>query len=393
MESTSQNEGGLDKTSQNMSTTPKKGPGRDPQLVSRDEMMARADEFIAAEREAEYRRFLESSDSDPRAAALAAAMDKESKGEALDVDRGHRDLTKMGGEAEPAAEVDGAAAVQPMVAAPKARPAERISTKGEDPLGDFVVRVDGKPMFKTVVDGQERLIPLEKARQELQISLAAGIRFDQARALKAQAEAELTRARSVHPAAARPAAPAIDDRKLASELVRSLVSEPEDKAAAKMAETFAAIRQSAAPQIDTASVMKLARDEAQKTIADERKKEAFGTGFEQFTKNYPDIAADSDLFKVADAKSDVIAAEHPDWAPHQIMDEAGKQTRAWMTSLGVTVKAAPTINTQGNQQRKQTLVPMPQPRSAAPAPAAEDSDENSPQAELAAIRKSRGQPY
>lgn len=388
-EPTQQTEGGLDKTSQNMSTTPKK-PGRDPQLVSRDEMMARADEYIEREREAEYKRFLESSDVDPRAAAMAAAMNKEAKGEALDIDRGHRDLTEMGGEAEPATEVDGAASVQPVAAPSKERPAERISTKGEDPLGEYVVRVDGKPMFKTVVDGQERLITLDAARRELQLSLAAGVRFEQAKGLKQQLEAKL-REVSTHPAAARPAAPAIDDRKLAAELVRSLVSEPEDKAAAKMAETFATIRQSAGPTIDVA---KLARDEVQKTIADERKKEAFGTGFDQFTKNYPDIAADSDLFALADKKSEVIGAEHPEWSPAQVMDEAGKQTRAWLTSIGAPArKVTQTEAVKGNQQRKQNLVPMPQPRSAAPAQAPEGQDDLSPQAELAAIRKSRGQPY
>ena len=295
---------------------------------------------------------------------------------------------------------DGAASVQPVDAADKkAREAVRISHKGEDPLGEFVVRVDGKPMFKTLVDGQEKLIPLEAARAQLQKHLAADIRLQQAaeqrRALEArekalQANEAAMRSRS-HPSAP---APAVDDRKLASELVRSLVSEPEDKAAEKMAEVFGKIRQAAAPAIDPASITTLVREEATRTIAAEREKEALGNGFNQFTKNYPDIAGDSDLFALADRKSEVIAAEHPDWSAAQIMDEAGRQTRAWLKSIGAPVKAVTqgAANT-GNQQRKQRLVPMPQPRSAAPAPAATDSEEDSPAARLAEIRKSRGQPY
>ena len=399
MTTAAQNEpGALDKDTGTQPNAAKR-PGKDPALVAREELLARADAHIEAERAAEHQRFIESADVDPRAAQLAAEMAREARGEptAADRDRGLPVNPEEGQEPELE---DGAASVQPVDAADKkAREAVRISHKGEDPLGEFVVRVDGKPMFKTLVDGQEKLIPLEAARAQLQKHLAADIRLQQAaeqrRALEArekalQANEAAMRSRS-HPSAP---APAVDDRKLASELVRSLVSEPEDKAAEKMAEVFGKIRQAAAPAIDPASITTLVREEATRTIAAEREKEALGNGFNQFTKNYPDIAGDSDLFALADRKSEVIAAEHPDWSAAQIMDEAGRQTRAWLKSIGAPVKAVTqgAANT-GNQQRKQRLVPMPQPRSAAPAPAATDSEEDSPAARLAEIRKSRGQPY
>jgi hypothetical protein len=388
MSNDAQNESvALDKDAAAASTASKK-PGRDPALAARDELMARADAHIEAERAAEHQRFLASADADPRAALLASEMDREARGLPTQADeqRGVAPET-----------VDGAASVEPV--ATNRREAQRISNKGDDPLGEFVVRVEGKPMFKTIVHGKERLIPLERARAELQ-KLGAGderLRAAAAQAADLKAREERIRAAEAqmsvrqHPSAQ---APAVDYRKLAGEAVRSLVSEPEDKAAERLAETFRQIGQAAqAPAVDVAALTRMAREEATRTIAAEREKEALGSGFDQFTKNYPDIAADSDLFALADRKSEVIAAEHPEWSAGKIMDEAGKQTRAWLTSIGAPVKTVTRENaTRGNQQRKQNLVPMPQPRSAAPAPQSEEADDNSPAATLAAIRKQRGQP-
>jgi hypothetical protein len=280
----------------------------------------------------------------------------------------------------------------------QAREAVRISHKGEDPLGEYVVRVDGKPMFKTLVDGKEQLIPLDRARAQLQKHLAADIRLQQASERQKQLEvreqsirnAEATLRNRQHPSAT---APAFDDMALATGLVRSLVSEPEDKAAAKMAETFKAIRQASGPQIDANALVQQAADVAVKTIVDRNNERALKTGFDKFVKDYPDIAGDSDLFNLADKKSEKIGAEHPDWEPAQIMNEAGKQTREWLKSIGAKVSSAPSANLQSNQQRKQNLVPMPQARTVRPAPAATETEDNSPAAVMAEIRKTRGQPY
>src|ERR1035437_153829 len=221
---------------------------RDPALKAREDLMARMDEQIIADRAEDDRKFFASADVDPRAAAMAAQMATEARGDALDVDRGHRDLMRAGGEgeAEPTRVVDGAASVQPADAAEaKAREATRISTKGEDPLGDYVVRVDGKPMFRTLVDGKEQFIPLDRARAQLQKHLAADIRLQQASERQKQLDAREQSIRNVEATfknRERPSAdaPAFDDDRMAVELVRSLVSEPEEKAAARMAQTFKA---------------------------------------------------------------------------------------------------------------------------------------------------------
>ena len=375
---------------------------RDPALKAREDLLARMDEQIIADRAEDDRKFFASADVDPRAAAMAAQMAKEARGDALDVDRGHRDLMREGGEgeAEPTQVVDGAASVQPADAAErKAREAVRISTKGEDPLGDYVVRVEGKPMFRTLVDGKEQFIPLDRARAQLQKHLAADIRLQQASERQKQLDAREQSLRNVeetfknrqHPSAQ---APAFDDDKMASELVRSLVSEPEDKAAARMATVFKAIRQASAPVLDRNALVREAAEVAVKTIADRDNSRALETGFTQFTKDYPDIASDSDLFNLADKKSETIALEHPNWGPAQIMNEAGRQTREWLKSIGAKAPSGgPNANLTANQQRKQNLVPMPQARSARPAPATDATTDESPQQTLRDIQKSRGQPY
>jgi hypothetical protein len=366
--------------------------GRDPNIEAREALMAALDARIIADRAEDDQKFFASADVDARAAALAAEHAKEARGEALDVDRGHRDLPS--GEAEATRIEDGAADVEPLNPAPAAKPAvreaQRISTKGEDPLGEYVVRVDGKPMFRTVVDGKERLIPLDHARQELQIGLAAKIRFDQANELKRQLEAKL-RAPVPTPRPATPAAPQIDDLALAQGLVRSLVSEPEDKAAAKMAETFKQIR-AAAPAVDVNALEQRASERALRTIAERDNQRALQSGLGRFKQDYPDIASDPDLFTLADRKTNDIAAANPSWTPEAVMLEAGKQTREWVTRLGG--KAHPSSQpTNNRQQRKETLVPMPQARSVRPAPAKAEETDNSPQGVLAELRKSRGQPY
>jgi hypothetical protein len=315
-------------------------------------------------------------------------MDAEARGEPIATDKGHRDLEVPAEEGTPIRTAP--------AAAPKAREAERISNKGDDPLGDYVTRVDGTPMFRTLVDGVERLIPLDSARAQLQKHLAADIRLQSAAERQRQLDAREAAIRQTEATLATrsqpPAQAVVDDRALAAGLVRSLVSEPEDKAVEKMAAAFSSIRQAQAP-IDTSAIAKAAAAEVRKEIAESATQKAYESGFSKFTSDYPDIAADSDLFNLADRKTDAIALEHPEWSPEQVMLEAGKQTREWMVRLGAPAKApAPNAQPSNRQQRKQNLVPMPQPRGVRPV-VAEDEPGQTPQDAMAEIRKARGQPY
>jgi hypothetical protein len=370
-------------------------PGKDPKLSEREALMAKIDAQIVASRVEDDKKFFASADVDPRAAALAADMAREARGEQTVAER-----VRAGDPT--AAVIEDADSGAGDAAEATAREAVRISNKGTDPLGEYVVRVEGKPMFKTLVDGKEVLVPLDRARAQLQKHLAADIRLQQVSERQKQLDAreqsirtvEATlKTRSAHPSAT---APVLDDQSLdteAVELVRSLVSEPEGKAAARLAKTLKSIRASQ-PQVDVGSIVKQASDEAVRTIAARDNDKALGDGFSQFTKDYPDIAGDSDLFALADRKTTAIAEENPTWTPGQVMLEAGKQTREWMKNLGVPVKGATPADAPNNrQQRKQNLVPMPQPRSVRPAPTEAEEGEQTPLNALAEIRKSRGQAY
>lgn len=385
-------------------------PKKDPKITEREELLARMDSRVDNMRAEEDKYFLASADVDPRAAALAAQMAKEARGEPIASDKGHRDDGASGGEGEqpePGTEYVEPVHAEEDDAAKRARAAVRISQKGEDPLGEYVVRVDGKPMFKTVVDGQEKLIPLESARTQLQKHLAADIRFEQAKQQRKELDARERSIRNVEAtlrarsAAAATPAPAANDEALdreAVEVVRSLVTEPEDKAAARLAKTFKAIRQAAATApVDPEAIANAAAERAVRTIAERDSQRALGEGLKTFTKNYPDIAGDSDLFNLADRKTDAIAQEHPDWSPEQVMMEAGKQTREWLRGLGGSTKEMKsnggTPPQNNRQQLKQRLTPMPTPRSAGGAAPKDDNAEDSPQAAVAAMRKARGQAY
>jgi hypothetical protein len=376
----------LDTTEDSASTPARKAPGRDPRLIERDELLASMDAKIEARRQEEHDQFLRSVDVDPRAAAFAAAMEKEAQGEGQELPVRKAPVPEVRAEA-----------IKPDAAEVAAAEAVRISNKGDDPLGDYVVRVEGKPMFKTLVDGKERLIPLNDARAQLQKHLAADIRLQTAAERQRQLDAREAAIRQTEATLATrsqpPAPAAVDDRALASGLVRSLVSEPEDKAVEKMAQVFKSLRQAPAP-VDANAIAKAAAAEVRREIAESENQKALQSGLSTFTKSYPDIAADSDLFNLADRKTETIASEYPEWSPEQVMLEAGKQVREWLTGLGAPAKVAPPAGqqTSNRQQRKQNLVPMPQPRSVRPVAAADEPGQT-PQEAMAEIRKSRGQLY
>jgi hypothetical protein len=234
---------------------------------------------------------------------------------------------------------------------------------------------------------------------QLQKHLAADIRLQQASDRQKQLDAREQSIRNVEATlktrVTQPVAPVVDDTALdneAVELVRSLVSEPEGKAAARLAKTLKTIRASQ-PQIDVNALEQRVAERVTKTTAAERHAAALHSGFDEFTKNYPDIAGDSDLFVLADRKTNDIAAANPNWTPAQVMNEAGKQTRDWLVSIGAKPKTTAPKSESTNQQRKQNLVPMPQARTVRPVTPKADEEDNSPQSIMAELRKSRGQPY
>jgi hypothetical protein len=389
-ESTSQSETSTVANGAGARKIPAKTPGPDPFVQSRDQMLADIDARIVEQRTREDQEFLES--ADPRAALLHQQMQDEAAGRQTSAER------RRAGEEERqehrAAErraMDEAVEVADQVT--------RIDDRGADPLADFVVQRNGKPMFRAVVDGRAVEMPLEEARANIQKNIAADWRLQEAanrrRELDAR-EAALQKREQ-----ARNQVTPVDTLDLdaeAADLVKVLVSAPEDVAAKRMAVTLKKIRQASAP-VDTNAIVSQAADVAVRTIAVRDDVQAKAVGFRKFQQDYADVANDPVLYSIADSRSDVIFAEHPDWTPEQIMLEAGKQTREWLEQKTGKKLVVPNAGrtqadaSRNRQETKQQLRPMPVSRTAIPAAEVDDGSDGSPQDALAEIRKSRGQSY
>lgn len=282
-----------------------------------------------------------------------------------------------------------------------------ISPAPADPLADYIVLNDGVPMFKTKVDGQEKLIPIENARAQLQKHVAAEIRLQQAAAEKraleqreaaiAEGEAKLAAKLKQLQEAPPSVKPDVSDQDLsdqAHQVVSSLFTGSEDEAVKSLTELLGKIRQAPGPQFDPNETVTQAVAAAKRELAAEqavkereRQQKDINSGFKKFSDDYPEIVENADLFRYADGLTDVIQSENPDWSPSEVMTEAGKRTRAWVESL--KAPAAPVPNND-RQNRKRNLTPMPQARMGTQERDPGEPPET-PQSMIDEIRAARGQ--
>lgn len=279
----------------------------------------------------------------------------------------------------------------------------------DDPLAEFIELNDaGEPMFRTVVNGQLQLIPLDRARAQVQKQESADQRLQSAHQWQTQLEqresavaareAQLKQSlETMHDQAAPPsqvdAGP--DDETLEGEarkLVKGLFTGSEDEAAAQLVELLKANRGAgtATPQVDPEQIAQQAVAAARQQLTAEQRESDVRSGFEQFEQDYPEIAADDQLFRFADSMTDAIVAEHPDWMPSKVMLEAGKRVREWVKSQRDEAASEQPDRPDDRQERKRQLRPIPRARQGVPeAEPAERPD--TPADMLADIRKSRGQ--
>ena len=329
---------------------------------------------------------------------------------------------------------DGAASREAMHKQPAQQPQDLPKDLQGDPLADFIVMNGAVPMVKAKVNGEERLIPLSDAKRQVQIGVAAEVRMQNAaqaekildeRANKLTAgEAALSarmRTMQSQPAIPRKQPADLSDEVLereANDIFSTAFSGTEEDAAKKLAKTLVKIRDSAAAnvqptqQIDAHAIAREAASIATGTLSAQDRKKDVSKGYEAFKENYPDIVSDGTLFQKADGLTEAIESEHPEWTISQVMDEAGKRTRAWVKDLTGqtqdTVINDPTLvpgdrqnspvseaTTQTRQERKAGLVRMPTPAAGAQHtnPDYTGEVEQTPQDAFAEIKQARGQPY
>lgn len=327
-------------------------------------------------------------------------------------------------EAIPVFGNDGAAVVRPMHQ-PQPEPSNLPRNLQDDPLADFIEMRNGAPMVKAKVNGEDRLIPLADAKRQLQIGTAAEVRMQTAARYEQvvkDREARLSAGEAALSARMRaqakplvPAQPDLTEEDLleeAKDIFSTAFSGTEEEAAIKLAKTLAKIKRTATPvaqSIDSDAVASKAASMVYGKLTAESKKKDVATGFKAFKSDYPDIIGDTQLFKMADDMTDTIEKQHPDWNASQIMDEAGKRTRAWVKHLsgktddtgnapsrppGSENSPVVTLDTQSRQERKAGLVRMPSPAAGAQyhEPDPVNESEQSPQDAFLQLKAARGQP-
>lgn len=273
-----------------------------------------------------------------------------------------------------------------------------------DPLAEFIVMQGDKPMFKTVYQGQEKLIPLENAHRELQKHVAADIRLQQnaewqrqleerEAQLQQQSAALGDRLQAMHTSPPSTPEADVDDADLEAEardVVSGLFTGSEEEAAAKLAHLLKRTKGTkSAPAIDPKQLVAETVQATRKQMSDEARQKDVNTGFKKFSADYPEIMADQNLFRYADSLTDAIAAENPEWMPSDVMLEAGKRVREWVQSMKAPEQSEQPKNND-RQERKQQLRPMPRLRQGTPEK--EPQEQPATPADLMAeIRASRGQ--
>lgn len=278
----------------------------------------------------------------------------------------------------------------------------------DNPLAGFIEEDEnGKPMFKMIVDGEEVLMPLEQVQKERQLEAASRKRLEDAanwdkdltkREEQVRKNTEALEARVV----AKEPPPDLDAddqdfKEEAREIFNTLIEEDVEVASEKLAETLSGISQRASRQtpVDSAVLVErtteavtkqLTEKEAAVQLADREKD--FADGLASFEEQYPDVFNDPKLYGAANNETILVAEEHPDWSPSQVIMEAGARTEKWYQSM-----TTPTLEEDHNdrQLQKDKLVAMPASRTGT-VPKQEEDRPETPAEILAAERAARGQP-
>lgn len=236
-------------------------------------------------------------------------------------------------------------------------------------LKDKLVLEDGKVKVRLKVDGKVQLLELDSLTQDAQKYLAGDARLREAAEAKRrndqtlqqlQAQEAQLKQRQQQP----PATAGADDKELDDEAAEFanlvLTGTKEEVAAATKKILKKAARPTAAP-VDEDAIVRKTRAQ----LAQEAYDASLVRGFDRFQKEFKDVFEDDDLRAAADARTDRISNEHPDWAPEQVILEAAKQIREKEQAKLKGLTAKPGTKPLANrQERKDNLRQIPTQRSA-----------------------------
>lgn len=250
-----------------------------------------------------------------------------------------------------------------------------------------------------IVDGEQRQVPRSKVYEQgirtMQKEAAADKRLAEAnsrikaaeeyeakvRATQQQIEAQLRQQQTRSQDAPLSDKQDADIKQRARRIVDKLLDGDEEEATNALADILG--RQQATP-VDTNQLVNQVTAQVQRTTE-------LRAAVSDFRTNYPTIANDDFLWSRADAESDRVQAEHPDWSPRDILLEAGARVEAWVKSLaGPADQDSDTQRREGKRDKKRTTETLPTASARAPKPA--DKRPPSRSEVVANMRKSRGLP-
>lgn len=223
--------------------------------------------------------------------------------------------------------------------------AEAESKEKDKPV-DSVFQEDGVWMTRTKVDGEEQNVPIDDMKARYQKDVAAEKRLEQAAEKMRQVElreqqlyAYEQQLRQQPSQDAAGSAPSDNDAQndAIKKAVEAIYSGEEDAAQKALQE---AIASSGRDQQQVATPEQIIAD-VESRIAARSAEQDRVRAVEKFSKEFPEIAEDRDLWEVADKHTIKIYEENPDATMTEIMMEAGKRTREWfgVKSPAQTAKA------------------------------------------------------
>lgn len=247
-------------------------------------------------------------------------------------------------------------------AAPAAPAAPAVDPQLLAQLGQGAIPLEALDALKVRmrIAGEDVEMTVHDLRRSAQLDGAAHKRLEEANRLLNEARQAAERTRSGAPAAPTPPQPPVGvdqqrqggDHSPASvtEKVNSLVNAlfvgDAEAAAAALQEVLTTGRQAVTVEPDQQLVATVAGHVKQQLSVEEAN--------EQFRSNFPEIVGDRTLASAADQFYAEALAENPKMGYSQALEEAGKRTRAWMASKGMSATGPQGGSTrQERQDRKE----------------------------------------
>jgi hypothetical protein len=211
------------------------------------------------------------------------------------------------------------------------------------------------------VDGVEQQLPIDEAKAVIQKNLAADKRLNEA-SLKQQ-QLQQWEQNLIQREKQQIQAPPVDpvethgDEGELKERVQTAVDKLYDGDTDEAVEALTGIiggRNQATP-INTNAIVAQAKEAVLQEQRQREFNQEVSTARNQFNTEFKELAEDPELMDFADQKTISLMKEHPDWAPTQVIMEAGRHTQEWVNKI----RGNGDSGQASRMERKANLKPMP----------------------------------